>query len=120
MTRLTDISKLSGLFVISRQSAFVYRGSSKRAEEIAADLGVRYLLVGCVRKAADRMRISASGADLWADRYDRDASNTFAVQDDVAKCIVKALQVKLSGFERERLGHGAPVAWRRTTHCCVV
>lgn len=108
---ITDISKLSGLFVISRQSAFVYKGSAKRAEEIAAELGVRYLLVGCLRKAADRVRISAqlvdaqSGGDLWAERYDRDAADIFAVQDDVAKCIVKALQVQLTGFERERLGH---------------
>jgi TolB-like protein/Flp pilus assembly protein TadD len=108
---ITDISKLSGLFVISRQSAFIYKGSPKRTEEIATELGVRYLLVGCVRKAADRVRISAqlvdaqSGGDLWAERYDRDAADIFAVQDDVAKCIVKALQVQLTGFERERLGH---------------
>lgn len=109
---ITDISKLSGLFVISRQSSFVYKGSGKRAEEIAAELGVRHLLTGSVRKADDRVRISAqlvdatSGCDLWAERYDRDANDIFAVQDDVAKRIVDALEVKLSGFERERLGYG--------------
>lgn len=110
---ITDISKLAGLFVISRQSAFYYKGSSKRTEEIAAELGVRYLLTGSVRRAADRVRISAqlvdaqSGGDLWAERYDRDASDIFALQDDVARRIVEALQLKLSGFERERLGSAA-------------
>lgn len=109
---ITDLSKLSGLFVISRQSSFVYRSSGKRAEEIAAELGVRYLLVGSVRKAAGRVRISAqlvdahTGGDIWAERYDRDATDIFAVQDNVAKCIVEALQLKLSTFERERLGRG--------------
>lgn len=109
---ITDLSKLSGLFVISRQSAFVYRNSARRAEEITAELGVRYLLTGSVRRAGERMRITAqlvdahSGMDLWAERYDREAGDIFAVQDDVAKCIVGALQVKLSGFESERLGHG--------------
>lgn len=109
---ITDISKLSGLFVISRQSSFVYKDSGKRAEEIAAELGVRHLLTGSVRRVADRVRISAqlvdakSGCDLWAERYDRDANDIFAVQDDVAKRIVDALEVKLSGFERERLGYG--------------
>lgn len=109
---ITDLSKLSGLFVISRQSSFVYKGSGKRAEEIAAELGVRYLLAGSVRKAAGRVRISAqlvdaqSGCDVWAERYDRDAADIFSVQDNVAKCIVEALQVTLSGFERDRLGHG--------------
>lgn len=135
---ITDISKLSGLFVISRQSVFVYKNSDKRAEEIAAELGVRYLLVGSVRKAAGRVRISAqlvdakSGGDLWAERYDRDASDIFAVQDDVAKRIVDALQVKLSGFESERLGHegtksvaahdtllrGLSLYWRYSREAC--
>lgn len=109
---ITDLCKLSGLFVISRQSAFVYRNSAKRTEEIAAELGVRYLLTGSVRRAGERVRIAAqlvdaqSGIDLWAERYDREAGDIFAVQDDVAKRIVSALQVKLSGFESERLGHG--------------
>jgi TolB-like protein len=108
---ITDISKLSGLFVISRQSAFVYRNSAQRAEEIATELGVRYLLTGSVRRAGERMRITAqlvdaqNGIDLWAERYDRDAGDIFDVQDDVARCIVDALQVRLSNFERERLGH---------------
>lgn len=109
---ITDISKLSGLVVISRQSSFFYKNSDKKAEDIAAGLGVRHLLTGCVRKAAGRIRISAqlvdaqSGADLWAERYDREAGDIFAVQDDVVSRIVDALQVQLSGFERERLGYG--------------
>jgi adenylate cyclase len=109
---ITDLSKLSGLLVISRQSSFVYRNSGKRAEDIAAELGVRYLLVGSVRKAAGQVRISAqlvdaqTGGDIWAERYDRDAADIFAVQDDVANCIVEALQLRLTAFERERLGRG--------------
>lgn len=109
---ITDFSKLSGLIVISRQSTFVYKGSIKRTSEIAEELGVRYLLVGCVRKAAEKLRISAqlvdakSGIDLWAERYDREIGDIFAVQDEVARHIVNALQIKLSGFEKERLGHG--------------
>lgn len=109
---ITDLSKLSGMFVISRQSAFVYKNSAKRARDIAAELGVHHLLVGSVRRAGDRVRITAqlvdalSGLDLWAERYDRDIADLFAVQDDVARCIVSALQVRLSGFESERLGHG--------------
>jgi adenylate cyclase len=109
---ITDISKLSGLMVISRQSSFVYRNSEKRPDAIAAELGVHYLLMGSVRKAGDRIRITvhlvdaSSGADMWAERYDREAGDIFAVQDEVASRIVDALQVQLSGFERERLGFG--------------
>ncbi len=109
---ITDISKLSGLFVISRQSAFVYKDSGKRAEEIAAELGVRYLLTGSVRRAGQRLRIAVqlvdaqSGADLWAERYDHDAEDVFAVQDQVARRIVDVLEIRLSGFEQQRLGNG--------------
>lgn len=109
---ITDLSKLSGLFVISRQSAFVYKNSDRRAEEIAAELGVRYLLTGSVRRSGERLRIAAQlvdardGIDLWAERYDRAEGDIFALQDDVAQRIVSALQVTLSGFESERLGHG--------------
>jgi TolB-like protein len=108
---ITDLSRLASLFVISRHSSFVYKGLSKRAEEIGAELGVRYLLEGGVQRAGDRVRISAqlidttSGAHLWAERYDRELKDIFAVQDDVTRRIVAVLQVKLAGSEAERLGH---------------
>ena len=99
----TDLSKLSGLVVISRHSSFLYRRSSKPAGEIAKELGVRYLLEGSVRRADTRVRIganlidTATGAQIWAERYDRELSDIFAVQDDVARRIVASLKVKLAG-----------------------
>ncbi len=97
----TELSRLSGLFVISRHSAFVYKGVAKSAAEISAELGVRYLLEGSVRKAGTRVRISAqladaaSGAHVWAERYDREIEDIFAVQDEVTQRIISVLQVKL-------------------------
>jgi adenylate cyclase len=108
---ITELSRLSGLFVISRRSSFAYRGLSKRMEEIGAELGVRYLLEGSVQRAQERVRITAklidaaSGAHLWAERYDRDLKDIFAVQDDVTRRIIAVLQVRLAGAEAERFGH---------------
>jgi adenylate cyclase len=107
----TDLSKLSGLVVISRHSSFLYKRSDKSVGAIAKELGVRYLVEGSVRRAEKRVRVGASlidtvtGAQIWAERYDRELSDIFAVQDDVAKHIVKSLQVKLVGAESDRLGH---------------
>jgi len=107
---ITELSRLPGLFVISRHSSFVYKGVSKRAEEIGAELGIRYLLEGSVHRAAERVRITvqlidaASGAHLWAERYDRELKDIFAVQDDVTQRIVNVLQVKFAATERERVG----------------
>jgi len=108
---ITELARLPGLFVISRHSSFVYKGVSKRAEEIGAELGVRYLLEGSVQRAAERVRITvqlidaASGAHLWAERYDREFKDIFAVQDDVTQRIVNVLQVKFAAAEHERIGH---------------
>ena len=112
---ITELSRLPGLFVISRHSSFVYKGVSKRAEQIGTELGIRYLLEGSVQRAADRVRITvqlidtASGAHLWAERYDRELEDIFAVQDDVTRRIVNVLQVKLATDEQERIGHGGAV-----------
>jgi adenylate cyclase len=112
---ITELSRLPGLFVISRHSSFVYKGVSKRAEEIGAELGIRYLLEGSVHRAAERVRITAqlidaaSGAHLWAERYDRELKDIFAVQDDVTQRIVNVLQVKFAATERERGGRGGTV-----------
>jgi len=112
---ITELSRLPGLFVISRHSSFIYKGVSKRAEEIGAELGIRYLLEGSVHRAAERVRITAqlidavSGAHLWAERYDRELKDVFAVQDDVSQRIVNVLQVKFAAAGQKRDSHGGTV-----------
>ncbi|MBI3245930.1 MAG: tetratricopeptide repeat protein [Deltaproteobacteria bacterium] len=107
---ITDLSKLSGLFVISRNSTFVYKGKAVKPEQLRNDLGVRYMLEGSVRKAANRVRITAqlvdvtTGFHLWADRYDRELQDIFAVQDEVTRKIVSALEVTLTEGEQKRMG----------------
>src|SRR5262245_11623366 len=107
---ITDLSKLSGLFVISRNSAFLYKGKAVKPEQVSQELGVRYLLEGSIRKANSRVRITAqlidstTGYHLWAERYDRDLQDIFAVQDEVTHKIVAALEVKLTEGEQQRLG----------------
>src|SRR5438093_3756548 len=108
---ITDLSKLSGLFVISRNSVFLYKGKAVKPEQVSQELGVQYVLEGSVRKAGGRVRITAQLVDattsyhLWADRYDRDLQDIFAVQDEVTRKIVAALQVKLTEGEQQRMGH---------------
>ena len=107
---ITDLSKLSGLFVISRNSVFLYKGKAVKPEQVSQELGVRYVLEGSVRKAGSRVRITAqlidatTGYHLWADRYDRDLKDIFAVQDEVTQQIVAALKVQLTGGEQGRWG----------------
>jgi adenylate cyclase len=97
----TDLTKVSGLFVIARNSAFTYKGKLVNAKQVSEDLGVRYVLKGSVRKAPNRVRITAqlidgtTGGQVWADRYDRDLTDIFAVQDEIAHSIVDALRVQL-------------------------
>ncbi|MBW2057768.1 MAG: tetratricopeptide repeat protein [Deltaproteobacteria bacterium] len=106
---ITDLSKLSGLFVIARNSVFTYKGKSVKVEEVGRELGVRYVLEGSVRKAGDQVRITAqlvdaaTGGHLWAERYDGDLKDIFALQDEVTQKIVSALAVNLTQDERERL-----------------
>lgn len=108
---ITDLSKLSGLLVISRNSSFRYGSEARDPARIGRELGARYLLEGSVRKAGTRVRVSAqltdtqSGYQLWAERYDRELEDIFAVQDDVARQIVAALEIKLTRGERSRIGH---------------
>ena len=107
---ITDLSKVSALFVIARNSSFVYKGQTADVKRVATELGVRYVLEGSVRKAANRVRITAqlidgaTGGHLWADRYDRDLHDIFLVQDEVTQNIVEALRVRLSPDERDRIG----------------
>ena len=106
---ITDLSKISGLFVVSRNAVFLYKGKAVKPIEVSQELGVRYVLEGSVRKAADRVRISAqlidptTGYHLWAERYDRDLTDIFALQDEITEKIVAALEVKLTAGEQEQV-----------------
>lgn len=107
---ITDLSKLSGLFVIARNSAFSFKGQQVNAGEIAAKLGVKYVMEGSVRKARDRVRVNAqlidggNGGHIWADRYDRVLNDIFAIQDEITASIVQALKIKFEIGEKDRIG----------------
>lgn len=107
---IMELSKISGLFVIARHSSFVYKGQSVSLKQVGQDLGVRYVLEGSVRKAGNRLRVSAQLIDslsdhhLWAERYDRDLEDIFEVQDEVARNVALALKVVLKPEEGEQIG----------------
>jgi len=107
---ITDLSKIGGLLVIARNSSFAYKGKSVDIRVVARELGVRSVLEGSIRRAGNRVRITAqlieaeTGGHLWADRFDRELSDIFAVQDEVTRRIVDALKIKLSPGESARLG----------------
>jgi adenylate cyclase len=109
---ITDLSKVSGLFVIARNSAFVYKNQAVNVPQVCRDLGVRFALEGSIRKAGNRVRVTAqlidgsTGGHLWAERYDRDLTDIFEVQDSVTRHIVGALKVTLSDAERSRIAGG--------------
>jgi adenylate cyclase len=106
---ITDLSKISSLFVIARNSSFAYKGKLVKVQEIGRDLGVRFVLEGSIRKSGNRVRITAqlidaeSGGHLWAERFDRDLTDIFATQDEVVEKIVRALAVTLTQGEEKRL-----------------
>jgi adenylate cyclase len=106
---ITDLSKASGLFVIARNSAFTYKGKAVKVQEVSRELGVRFILEGSVRKAGNRVRISAqlvdaiTGGHLWAERYDRELTDIFDLQDEVTQEIVSALAINLTKLEEDRL-----------------
>jgi adenylate cyclase len=107
---ITDLSKISGLFVVARNSSFIYRGQATDLRKMSRELGVRYVLEGSVRRAAGKVRINAqmidatTGGHIWAERYDRDLEDIFAVQDEVTRTIVSTLRVKLTADEEARRG----------------
>ena len=109
---ITDLSKVSQLFVIARNSAFVYKDKTFNVSDVCRELGVKFALEGSIRKAANRVRITAqlidgtSGGHLWAERYDRELTDIFAVQDDVTQQIVAALKVTLSESEKSLIADG--------------
>ncbi len=106
---ITDLSKISGLFVPSRNSSFTYKGVPVKVETVARELGVRHILEGSVRKSGTRVRITAqlidstTGGHMWAERYDRDLTDVFAVQDEITHRIVESLRVSLLPTEKEAI-----------------
>ena len=106
---ITDLSKVSGLFVIARNSTFVYKGAPVSIKKVAEDLGVRYVLEGSVRRIGDKLRVNAqlidatTGGHLWAERFDGKATDIFAVQDEFVLKIVEALTVQLTDNEKTEI-----------------
>jgi len=105
---ITDLSKISGLFVVARNSTFAYKGKAVKIPQVAQELGVRYVLEGSVRRVGDEVRINAqlidsnTGGHLWAERYDGKMGNIFALQDKITGQIVNALAVQLTADEEKR------------------
>jgi adenylate cyclase len=103
---ITDLSRVSGLFVISRNSAFTYKGKAVKMQDVARELGVQYVLEGSVRRANDQVRITAQLVDaatdshLWAERYDRPLKDIFALQDEIVQKIVMTLKLQLTLWEQ--------------------
>jgi adenylate cyclase len=106
---ITDLSKVSALLVIARNTAFTFKGKVMDVKEVAKTLGVTHVLEGSVRKAGNRVRITAqlidadTGGHAWADRYDRDLTDIFAIQDEISKAIVAALRLRLLPQEKKAI-----------------
>ncbi|MGH1482016.1 MAG: adenylate/guanylate cyclase domain-containing protein [Geminicoccales bacterium] len=106
---IADLSKISSLLVVSRNAAFQYKGKAVDPQRLGNELGVRYVLEGSVRSDGERVRINAQliktsdGFHLWAERYDRDMAEVFALQDELADQIATALEIRLTDLERKRL-----------------
>ena len=111
---ITDLSKVSGLFVIARNSTFVYRGKPVKISQVAEELGVRYVLEGSVRRAGEQVRVNAqlidalTGGHVWADRFDGNVADIFAVQDVFVAKIVEALKVNLTTTEKTEIARAKP------------
>ena len=105
---ITDLSKVSALSVVARNTAFTFKGEVR---DVARELGVSHVLEGSVRKAGDRVRITAqlidgaAGDHIWAERYDRDLTDIFALQDEISMAIVTALKLKLLPQEMQAIAH---------------
>lgn len=108
---ITDLSKISGLFVIARNSTFIYKGKSATIRQVAEELGVRFVVEGSARRAGDRVRINVqlidaiTGRHLWAERYDGSMEDVFSLQDKINQKIVAALTVNLTAEERAKVAH---------------
>jgi adenylate cyclase len=109
---ITALSNVSNLFVIARNSTFTYKGKPVKVQQVAEELGVRYVLEGSVQRSGDRVRITAqlidalTGHHLWAEQYERKFGDIFALQDDITEHVTLALQVKLTEGEQARIRRG--------------
>src|SRR6202008_3828216 len=117
---ITDLSKVSALWVTARNTAFTFKGKHVDVPQVARQLKVSHVLEGSVRKAGGRVRITAqlvdgaTGGHIWAERYDRDLNDIFALQDEISQAIVAALKLKLLPGEKqaiERRGTSNPEAY---------
>ena len=121
---IAALSRVRGLMVIGRNSSFSFRKTDRDARQIAADLGVRYILVGSARKAGSRVRVTAElidgadGGNVWADRFDGDVADVFALQDSLTEAIVGAILPSIRASEIEARGASAPTASMPTTASC--
>jgi adenylate cyclase len=115
---ITELSRFSELFVIARNSSFQYKGKAIDVRQVGRELGVRYVLEGSVRRVGDRIRVSAqlieatSGTHRWAEHYDRNLEDLFAVQDDVVRTIVTILAAHVRIAETERTRTKPPNSWQ--------
>jgi TolB-like protein len=106
-----ELSRLSGLLIISRQSSFIYKGGNKTSKQIGSELGVKFLLEGTIQISGNRLRINTRLIDtntescIWTERYEGNLQEIFSLQDEITLSIVKALQIKLSPAEAELFGH---------------
>jgi TolB-like protein len=111
---ITALSKLRWFFVIARNSSFIYKGKSVHMKQIAEELGVGYVVEGSVRRGGDRVRITAqlnaaaTGSHIWAERYDRELADVFAVQDEITEAIVAAIEPQLYAAENFRASRKPP------------
>jgi adenylate cyclase len=115
---ITGLSRFSELFVIARNSSFQYKGKSPDIRQVGRELEVRYVLEGSIRRAGDRVRVSAqlidavTGAHRWAERYDRELKDIFAVQDELSRAIVAILVAQVDKAEAERTLLKPPTTWQ--------
>ena len=109
---IASLSKVDELFVIARNSSFTYKGRSVKVQQVAEDLGVRYVLEGSVRKTEERLRVTVQlvdalkGHHLWAEQYDREMKDVFVVQDDITQQILRALQIQLTSGPQGAMSRG--------------
>ena len=121
---ITDLSKISKLFVIARNSTFCYKGRSVKIQQISSDLEAKYIVEGSVRKSGSRVRVTAqlidgiSGGHIWAERYDRDLTDVFEVQDEITRNIIEALKIAIAPKEKEAIGR-IPTRNLDAYDCCL-
>jgi adenylate cyclase len=115
---ITELSRFHSLFVMARISSLAFKGKPLKVQDIAHELGVAYVVEGSVRRAADRIRITAqlidacTGNQLWAERYDRDMHDIFAVQDEVARSVASTISGRVEAAGRDRAVRLSPTALR--------